>query len=88
MASIIGLCCSHFSYFFFDLKMWCRGDRSHASLVPVAHRSAVRSAIPPWLPFMVSLTASTGDLAVVILGLPRPVVALVPGVLSAGAAGI
>jgi hypothetical protein len=38
MVLVISLRCSHFSYFCPKFKKWCRGDRSHASLVPVAHQ--------------------------------------------------
>jgi hypothetical protein len=54
-------------------------------LVPVTRRSTSRLTIPPCLPLVASSTVSTDDLAVVTLGLPHPVVALVPGV--SGASG-
>jgi hypothetical protein len=36
MMLIVSLCRSRFSYFYPAFKKWCRGDRSHASLVSVA----------------------------------------------------
>jgi hypothetical protein len=86
MALIIGLRCSHFSRIYSDFEKWCHSDWSHASLVPVARRSTAHPAIPPCLPLMASSTASSCDLAVVTLGLPRSVVAWVPRVQGAGCA--
>jgi hypothetical protein len=87
MALVIGLRRSRFSCFCSDFKKWCRGDRSRASLVPDACHSVTCPAIPLCLPLMASLTLSAGDLAMVTSGLPRPVVAPVPGVPGAGAPG-
>jgi hypothetical protein len=86
MALVIGLRCSRLSCFCSDFEKWCRGDWSRASLVPIAHRFAMHSVIPPCLPLMASSTASVGDLGVVTSGLPRPMVAPVLGV-SGGAPG-
>jgi hypothetical protein len=83
---VIGLCCFRFSYFCSDFTKWCRGDRSHTSLVPIACRSVARPAILPCLPLMASWTMSMGDLVVVTLGSPWPVVAPIPRVLGAGGA--
>jgi hypothetical protein len=49
MALVIGLHHSRFSYFCTVFKKWCCGDRSHASSVPVAHRSMVRDISRPAL---------------------------------------
>jgi hypothetical protein len=65
-------------------------------LVPIACRSVSCQVMPPCLPLVASLTASVGDLAVVTLRSPWPVVVLVespaleaheasvPGMLGAG----
>jgi hypothetical protein len=72
MALVIGLCHSHFSYFCYDFKKWCRGDRSRTSLVPATRWSTVHP------------TMSVGELAVVTLGFPQLVVAPVLGVPGTG----
>jgi hypothetical protein len=74
---------SRFSCFCSDFKKWCRGDRSCASSVPIAHQSMAHSAASLGLPLIASSIGSMGDQAEVTLGLPRMVVALVPGVSGA-----
>jgi hypothetical protein len=41
MVLVIGLRRCRFSYFCPEFKKWCRGDRSHASSVPVTRRRPV-----------------------------------------------
>jgi hypothetical protein len=86
MALVIGLHRSRFSCFCSDFKMWCHGDRSHASLISIAHQSTACLGPPPCLPLMASSMVRATDLPVVTLGLPRPVVVLVPGVPGASGA--
>jgi hypothetical protein len=86
---LVFVVCLRRSLFFYscsDLKKWCRGDRSRASSVSVVRWFMARQVIPPCLPLMVSSIASVGDLVKVASGSQRPMVALVPGVPSAGCA--
>jgi hypothetical protein len=58
-----------------DFKRWCWGDRSRTSLALIVHRSAAHLATSPYVPLVASSNARVGDLAMVLLGYPRPVVA-------------
>jgi hypothetical protein len=84
MELVVGLPCSSFSYFCFDCKKRCHGDRSHTSLVLIARWSLAHPMTSLSLPAMALLTVSTGALTVVTSDLLWSVVSLVPGVSSAG----